>query len=50
MLECNAGVVSWSHFKALYLQCFGLAMAFNHLADLACIPFRSSVDDYIEAF
>jgi hypothetical protein len=50
MLERDGGVISWSHFKALCQQRFGPAMGFNHLADLARIPFRSSVSDYIEVF
>jgi hypothetical protein len=47
MLERDAGVVSWPHFKALCQQRFGPAMGVNHLADLARIPFCNSVDEYI---
>jgi hypothetical protein len=50
MLERDGDVISWSHFKALCQQRFGPAMGFNHLADLARIPFRSSVSDYMELF
>jgi hypothetical protein len=50
MLERDAGVVSWPHFKALCQQRFGPAMGVNHLADLARIPFCNSVDEYIESF
>jgi hypothetical protein len=50
MLERDEGMPTWPHFKALSQQCFGPAMGVNHLADLARIPFWSSVDEYIESF
>jgi hypothetical protein len=37
-------------FKSLYQQCFGPAVGINHLADLARLPFRRTVNDYQEAF
>jgi hypothetical protein len=50
MLEHDTGIVSWPHFKELCQQRFGPAMGVNHLADLARIPFRHNVDEYIESF
>jgi hypothetical protein len=43
-------VVSWPHFKALCQQRFVLAMGVNHLAQLARVLFRTTVDDYIKDF
>jgi hypothetical protein len=50
MLERDVGMSTWPHFKDLCHQRFGPAMGVNHLADLARITFRSSVDEYIESF
>lgn len=50
MLEHDAGVMSWPHFKACYQQHFGLVVGVNHLEDLAHIPFRNSVNDCIKSF
>jgi hypothetical protein len=50
MLERETGIVTWSHFKALCQQRFGPAIGINHLSDLARLTFRSSVNDYMEAF
>lgn len=50
LLEHDAGVVSWWHFKPLCQQRFGPTMGVNHLAHLTRVPFRTIVDDYIENF
>lgn len=50
MLERDIGEISWPQFKALCQQRFGPAIGTNHLVDLACLPFRGSVEDYQEAF
>ncbi|CAN6204174.1 unnamed protein product [Urochloa humidicola] len=50
MLERDVGDVGWPHFKAFCQQRFGPAVGTNHLADLARLPFRGSVEDYQEAF
>jgi hypothetical protein len=50
MLERDVGIVTWQHFKALCQQCFGPALGTNHLDDLARLPFRSTVEDYLQTF
>ena len=50
VLELDAGVPSWDEFKQLCHQRFGLLLSTNHLADLACLPFTSSVEAYLDAF
>lgn len=50
MLEREVGEISWSDFKDLCNQRFGPALGTNHLSDLARLPFRSSVAEYVETF
>jgi hypothetical protein len=40
----------WDNFRLLCHQRFGPALSTNHLADLARLPFTSSVDAYMSAF
>lgn len=49
-LERDSGDISWPLFKDLCSQRFGPALGINHLAELACLPFRGSVADFQEAF
>lgn len=51
MLERDVSEIAWSHFKLLCQQRFGLAVGTNHhLAYLTRLPFRSTVEEYQEAF
>ena len=50
VLERDAGRPSWDAFRLLCHQRFGPALSTNHLADLARLPFSSTVDAYMEAF
>ena len=50
ILERDAGVLDWEEFKCLCHQRFGPPISTNHLADLARLPFTSSVESYLEAF
>lgn len=50
MLERDAGDVTWPQFKALCQQRFGPTIITNHLSDLARLPFRGSVEEYLKAF
>ena len=50
ILERDAGRPEWEEFKRLCHQRFGPPLSTNHLADLACLPFTSSVDAYLDAF
>jgi hypothetical protein len=50
MLERDAGEILWHTFKSYCQQRFGPAVTINHLADLARLPFRSSVSEYQDAF
>jgi hypothetical protein len=50
VIERDAGVPSWEDFKLLCHQRFGPPLSTNHLADLARLPFTSTVDAYLEAF
>jgi hypothetical protein len=50
MLERDVGIVTWQHFKALCQQRFGPTLGTNHLADLARLPFRTTVEDYLQTF
>lgn len=49
-LEGDTGHPSWDDFKRLCQQRFGPPLSSNHLADLARLPFTSTVDAYMEAF
>ena len=50
VLENDAGRPSWAEFRLLCQQRFGPPLSTNHLADLARLPFTSTVDTYMEAF
>jgi hypothetical protein len=50
MIERDTGKVSWPLFKDLCNQRFVPTVGINHLAELARLPFRSSVAEYQEAF
>jgi len=50
VLERDSGRPSWTNFRLLCHQRFGPALSTNHLADLARLPFGSSVDAYMDAF
>jgi hypothetical protein len=41
---------SWERFKELYHLRFGLAVRNNRLAELAGLPFLSTVQEYSERF
>jgi hypothetical protein len=49
-LENDIGRPSWEHFRLLCQQRFGPPLITNHLADLARLPFTSTVDAYMDAF
>jgi hypothetical protein len=49
-LERDAGEPDWDEFKLLCHQRFGPPISTNHLADLACLPFNSTVEAYLETF
>lgn len=53
MLERDTGdlsAITWDGFRSLCHQHFGPPLGINHLAELARLPFRGSVNDYLEAF
>jgi transposase InsO family protein len=50
MLERDEGAVDWERFQALCQQRFGPAIGINHLAELARLPFKGSVEEYQVAF
>lgn len=53
MLERDAGdisAVTWQVFRSLCQQRFGPPLSTNHLAELARLPFCSSVSEYQENF
>lgn len=50
MLERDVGQPTWEAFRLLCHQRFGPALSINHLADLARLPFTTTVDAYLEAF
>lgn len=53
MLERDVGdinAISWDQFAALCQQRFGPLLGTNHLADLARLPYKGSVEDYQVAF
>ena len=50
ILERDTGRPSWANFRLLCHQRFGPALLTNHLADLARLPFTSTVDAYMSAF
>jgi len=50
ILERDTGRPSWANFRLLCHQRFGPALSTNHLADLARLPFTSTVDAYMSAF
>jgi hypothetical protein len=50
LLERDAGRPTWDNFRLLCHQRFGPALSTNHLADLARLPFTSTVNAYMSAF
>jgi hypothetical protein len=50
VLESELGRPPWAEFRSLCQQRFGPPLSTNHLADLARLPFTSTVDKYMEAF
>jgi hypothetical protein len=50
MLERDEGAVDWERFQTLCQQRFGPAIGINHLAELARLPFKGSVEEYQVAF
>lgn len=50
VMERDVGRPSWDAFRLLCHQRFGPALSTNHLADLARLPFTSTVDAYMDAF
>jgi hypothetical protein len=50
ILERDAGRPTWENFRLLCHQRFGPALSTNHLADLARLPFTSTVDAFMSAF
>lgn len=48
-LERDVDEIPWHMFKAFCQQRFGPAVGINHLAELACLPFRGSVSEYQDA-
>jgi len=50
ILQRDIGMPSWELFKQYCIQRFGPPLSTNHLADLARLPFTSTVEAYIEAF
>jgi hypothetical protein len=50
MLERDEGAVDWERFQGLCQQRFGPAIGINHLAELARLPFKNSVEEYLVAF
>ena len=50
VLESDAGRPQWEEFRTLCQQRFGPPLSTNHLSNLACLPFTSTVDAYMEAF
>jgi hypothetical protein len=46
----RTGDMSWAHFKALYQQRFGSTLGIIHLVDLAQLPFRGTIDEYMGSF
>jgi hypothetical protein len=50
VLERDQGMPFWEQFRQLRHQRFGPALSTNHLADLARLPFTSTVDAYMEVF
>lgn len=44
------GRPSWEHFRLLCQQHFGPPLSTNHLAELARLPFMSTVDAYMDTF
>ena len=50
VLERDAGAPDWEEYKRLCHQRFGSPISTNHLADLARLPFTSSVESYLDTF
>jgi len=50
VLERDAGEPTWNEFKILCHHRFGPPISTNHLADLARLPFTSTVEAYLKAF
>jgi hypothetical protein len=50
MLERDFGMPDWETFKRLCHQRFEPPISTNHLADLARLPFTTTVEAYLESF
>jgi hypothetical protein len=48
--ERDSGMPDWETFKHLCHQRFGPPISTNHLADLARLPFTSTVEAYLDTF
>jgi len=48
ILENDTGRSTWEEFRGLCQQRFGPPLSTNHLADLARLPFTSTVDAYMD--
>jgi hypothetical protein len=49
-LEQDEGMLSWERFHELCSQRFGPAIQGTHLAELARLPFTSSMQDYSDYY